>query len=399
VAGFLFWKKKRGVEVEQTSVEVEQTELEVEQTELLVDNAAETAAVSSNSGSALVETEVEQTELLVDNAPEVAAVSSNSGSAQLEQEQIKLSFDSAPEELTQAEELVAVELPKRSAKKGIRSLFSRVKFNPENLDELEDILIQADFGIDASMAIVDELKARAKKLGASSEQELKDILASVIAENLEREDKALNLSDGKLPYVFLVVGVNGVGKTTTIGKLANWLSEGEWKVFIGAADTFRAAAVEQVATWAERAGASLIRPKTEGQDPASVAFESVEAAIKADADIVIIDTAGRLQNKTDLMIELEKIRRVIEKQAKISEVLLVLDATTGQNGMAQAKAFAEIAKVTGVVLTKLDGTAKGGIVYSIQRELGIPVKLVGVGEGINDFAFFDATEFARGLVS
>jgi fused signal recognition particle receptor len=297
------------------------------------------------------------------------------------------------------EELVSVELPKRSAKKGIRSLFSRVKFNPENLDELEDILIQADFGIDASMAIVDEVKSRAKKSGASSEQELKDILASVIAENLEREDKALNLSDGKLPYVFLVVGVNGVGKTTTIGKLANWLSEGDWKVFIGAADTFRAAAVEQVATWAERAGAALIRPKAEGQDPASVAFESVEAAIKADADIVIIDTAGRLQNKTDLMVELDKIRRVIEKQAKISEVLLVLDATTGQNGMAQAKAFAEIAKVTGVVLTKLDGTAKGGMVYSIQRELGIPVKLVGVGEGINDFAFFDATEFARGLVS
>jgi fused signal recognition particle receptor len=382
VAGFLFWKKKRGVEVEQTS-------LELEQTELPVDNAAEAAGVSENSGSALFESVVEQTELPVDNAPEVAAVSENFGSALPEQ-------IAEPES---SEELVAVELPKRSAKKGIRSLFSRVKFNPENLDELEDILIQADFGIDASMAIVDELKARAKKLGASSEQELKDILASVIAENLEREDKSLNLSDGKLPYVFLVVGVNGVGKTTTIGKLANWLSEGEWKVFIGAADTFRAAAVEQVATWAERAGASLIRPKTEGQDPASVAFESVEAAIKADADIVIIDTAGRLQNKTDLMVELDKIRRVIEKQAKISEVLLVLDATTGQNGMAQAKAFAEIAKVTGVVLTKLDGTAKGGIVYSIQRELGIPVKLVGVGEGINDFAFFDATEFARGLVS
>jgi len=296
-------------------------------------------------------------------------------------------------------ELVAVELPKRSAKKGIRSLFSRVKFNPENLDELEDILIQADFGIDASMAIVAEVKDRAKKSGATSETELKDILASVIAENLERDDKSLNLADGKLPYVLLVVGVNGVGKTTTIGKLANWLTEGDWKVYIGAADTFRAAAVDQVATWADRAGATLVRPKTEGQDPASVAFESVAAAIQADADIVIIDTAGRLQNKTDLMGELDKIRRVIEKQASISEVLLVLDATTGQNGMSQAKAFAEIANVTGVVLTKLDGTAKGGIVYSIQRELGIPVKLVGVGEGINDFAFFDATEFARGLVS
>ena len=387
MAGFLFWKKKRPEAVEVEPVEVP---VEVEQTELLVDNAPEVAVEVEQIQPPIdnapdVAVEVEQTELLVDNAPTVAAVSSNSSSA--------------PEELQPAEELVAVELPKRSAKKGIRSLFSRIKFNPENLDELEDILIQADFGIDASMAIVEDVKARAKKSGAASEQELKDILAAVIAENLEREDKALNLSDGKLPYVFLVVGVNGVGKTTTIGKLANWLSEGEWKVFIGAADTFRAAAVEQVATWADRAGATLVRPKAEGQDPASVAFESVEAAIKADADIVIIDTAGRLQNKTDLMVELEKIRRVIEKQAKISEVLLVLDATTGQNGMSQAKAFAEIANVTGVVLTKLDGTAKGGIVYSIQRELGIPVKLVGVGEGINDFAFFDATEFARGLVS
>ena len=305
----------------------------------------------------------------------------------------------AAPEVAPAAQLEKVELPKRSAKKGIRSLFSRVKFDPENLDELEDVLIQADFGIDASMAIVAEVKDRAKKSGASTEAELKKILAEVLAENLERDDKGLNLSDGKLPYVFLVVGVNGVGKTTTIGKLANWLSEGEWSVFIGAADTFRAAAVEQVATWAERAGAQLIRSKTEGADPASVAYEAVEAAIKADADIVIIDTAGRLQNKADLMGELDKIRRVVEKQAQINEVLLVIDATTGQNGLVQAKAFAEVAKVTGVVLTKLDGTARGGIVYSIQRELGIPVKLVGVGEGINDFAFFDAVEFANGLVS
>lgn len=293
----------------------------------------------------------------------------------------------------------AAQLPARSAKKGIRSLFSRAKFDPANLEELEDILIQADFGIDSSAEIVAEVKRLAKEAGAETEQELKNILGEVLAQNLTREDSALNLSDGKLPYVFLVVGVNGVGKTTTIGKLANWLVEGQWSVFIGAADTFRAAAVDQVATWAQRAGATLVRPKQEGQDPASVAFESVEAAIKADADIVIIDTAGRLQNKIDLMSELDKIRRVIEKQAQISEVLLVLDATTGQNGLAQAKAFAEIAKVTGVVLTKLDGTAKGGIVFAIQRELGIPVKLVGVGEGINDFAFFDAQEFALGLVS
>ena len=295
-------------------------------------------------------------------------------------------------------ELEQVELPKRSFAKGIKALFTRIKFDLENLDELEDTLIQSDFGVDAAAQIVESVKQRAKKQGAKTEAELKQILVDVIAEALEREDKQLNLADGKLPYVILVVGVNGVGKTTTIGKLANWLNEGQWRVVIGAADTFRAAAVEQIATWAERANAQLIRPDSEGQDPASVAFKTVELALKNDADVAIIDTAGRLQNKKDLMAELDKIRRVVEKQAQISETLLVLDATTGQNGLVQAKAFAEVANVTGIVLTKLDGTAKGGIVYSIQRELGIPVKLVGVGEGIADFAFFDAREFAKGLV-
>ena len=295
--------------------------------------------------------------------------------------------------------LEAVELPKRSFIKGIKSLFTRIKFDPENLDELEDVLIQADFGVAAAERIVEGVKGRAKKQGAKTEAELKQILQDLIAENLERDDKALNLSSQKLPYVILVVGVNGVGKTTTIGKLAKWLKEGDWDVVIAAADTFRAAAVDQIATWADRAGATLIRPKTEGQDPASVAFEATEIAVRDQADILIIDTAGRLQNKVDLMNELDKIRRVVEKQAVIAEVLLVIDATTGQNGMVQAKAFAEVAKVTGVALTKLDGTAKGGIVYSIQTELGIPVKLVGVGEGISDFAFFDAREFAKGLVN
>ena len=305
----------------------------------------------------------------------------------------------AEPELVAEPEKVEVVLPKRSFAKGIKSLFTRIKFDPENLDELEDVLIQADFGVDAAESIVTEVKLRAKKSGAATEVELKKILADLITENLERSDKELNLSSGKLPYVVLVVGVNGVGKTTTIGKLSKYLAEAGSKVVIAAADTFRAAAVDQIATWAERAGATLVRPKTEGQDPASVAFEGTEVAIGQQADVLIIDTAGRLQNKVDLMNELEKIRRVVEKNCEIAEVLLVIDATTGQNGMVQAKAFAEVAKVTGVALTKLDGTAKGGIVYSIQRELGIPVKLVGVGEGITDFAFFEASEFARGLVS
>jgi fused signal recognition particle receptor len=244
-----------------------------------------------------------------------------------------------------------------------------------------------------------EVKKIAKSQGAQSEAELKTILAGVIREKLVTGSRELNLSSGKLPYVILVVGVNGVGKTTTIGKLATWLTQGNWKVVLGAADTFRAAAVDQLATWADRAGVKLVRPSSEGQDPASVAFEAVEYAVQSDADVVIIDTAGRLQNKTDLMDELSKIRRVIEKQAEIAEVLLVLDATTGQNGLVQARAFAEAISVTGIALTKLDGSAKGGIVVAIQNELAIPIKLVGVGEGIDDFAFFDPEEFANGLVA
>ena len=286
----------------------------------------------------------------------------------------------------------------RSFAKRIRSLFSNNKFDPNDLESLEDILILADFGVQAASSIVAEVKKQAQAVSAQTEAELKQILTSVLTTALTVEGRDLNLSGTKFPYVFLVVGVNGVGKTTTIGKLSAWLREGEWNVVIGAADTFRAAAVDQIATWAARSGAKLVAGKTEGQDPASVAFEAVEVAVADQSDIVIIDTAGRLQNKQDLMDELGKIRRVVEKTVPISEVLLVLDATTGQNGLAQAKAFAEVANVTGVVLTKLDGTAKGGIVYSIQRDLGIPVKLIGYGEGINDFAFFEPDEFARGLV-
>lgn len=285
----------------------------------------------------------------------------------------------------------------RSFANRIRSLFTTTRFDPEDLNSLEDILIMADFGVHASADIVAEVRKQASAIQATSEAELKAILVSVLTTALEIEGRQLNLDGSKLPYVFLVVGVNGVGKTTTIGKLSRWLAEGEWNVVIGAADTFRAAAVDQIQTWADRAGAKLVRPKSEGQDPASVAFEAVETAVSQKADIVIIDTAGRLQNKTDLMNELGKIRRVVEKTVPVSEVLLVIDATTGQNGLQQAKAFAEVAQVTGVVLTKVDGTAKGGIVYSIQRDLGIPVKLIGFGEGINDFAFFEADEFARGL--
>lgn len=294
-----------------------------------------------------------------------------------------------------APDLVQVQLPVRSAERGIRSLFG----SSFDLEDLEDILLRADFGVDAAQEITEELRVNAARAGAETDAELRLLLKELLTARLERTDSALNLSGTKLPYVFLVVGVNGAGKTTTIGKLARWLRDGDWRVVLGAADTFRAAAVEQLATWAERADAELVRPEREGQDPAAVAYQTVERAIATDADIAIIDTAGRLQNKKDLMDELGKIRRAVEKQAEISEVLLVIDATVGQNGLAQAKAFAEVAAVTGVVLTKLDGTAKGGILYALQRELDLPIKLVGVGEGITDFAFFDPEEFARGLVA
>ncbi|MCX6496837.1 MAG: signal recognition particle-docking protein FtsY [Rhodoluna sp.] len=296
------------------------------------------------------------------------------------------------------QELVKVELPKRNLSKGFKAVFSRIKFDVENLEELEDVLIQADFGVTASETIVSEVKAMAKKSGAKTETELKGILTELLTQKLSRTDASLNLDSGKQPYVILVVGVNGAGKTTTIGKLANYLVEGGAKVTLGAADTFRAAAVEQLETWASRSGSEIVKPVSEGQDPAAVAYETVERAIANGSDVLIIDTAGRLQNKQGLMDELGKIRRVIEKQLPISEVLLVLDSTTGQNAMTQAKAFTEVASVTGIALTKLDGSAKGGIVYAIQEQLNIPVKLVGVGEGINDFGFFDAKDFAIGLV-
>ena len=204
--------------------------------------------------------------------------------------------------------------------------------------------------------------------------------------------------DGR-PAVTLVVGVNGVGKTTTVGKLARVLVAEDRDVVLGAADTFRAAAAEQLATWGARVGVPTVRSEKEGADPASVAFEAVAEGIRAEADVVLVDTAGRLQNKANLMDELGKIKRVIEKQAEVDEVLLVLDATTGQNGLTQAKVFAEVVDVTGIVLTKLDGTAKGGIVIAIQRQLGVPVKLIGLGEGPDDLAPFTAEGFVDALLT
>ena len=332
-------------------------------------------------------------ELSVD---EIALVEVPTPEAQVFEPEVKI--DSAPATSAVTSSQIAtteVELPKRSLGSGIRSLFG----STVDIEDLEDILIRADFGVEAAEEITEELRAEANRKGASSDAELRLLLKDLLTKRLTRSDSALNLASGKLPYVFLVVGVNGAGKTTTIGKLSRWLKDGDWSVVLGAADTFRAAAVEQLATWAERAEAKIVRPERDGQDPASVAYQCVELAIKEQADIAIIDTAGRLQNKKDLMDELGKVRRAVEKQAEISEVLLVIDATTGQNAIAQAKAFTEVANVTGIVMTKLDGSAKGGVLYALQRELDLPIKLVGVGEGVNDFAFFSPEEFAKGLVA
>jgi fused signal recognition particle receptor len=334
--GFLFWRKKKDKDAPQEQP-VEVVEAPEAQSEPAVEAPVEIVEapvvepVTEQKPEPVVEAEPQPEPIAevvpvpaVEPEPEPVAEVVPEPVVEPEPEPIAEAVPEPPAEVVPEPALEAVELPKRSFIKGIKSLFTRIKFDPENLDELEDVLIQADFGVAAAERIVEGVKSRAKKQGAKSEAELKQILQDIIAENLERDDKALNLSSQKLPYVILVVGVNGVGKTTTIGKLAKWLKEGDWDVVIAAADTFRAAAVDQIATWADRAGATLIRPKTEGQDPASVAFEATEIAVRDQADILIIDTAGRLQNKVDLMNELDKIRRVVEKQAVIAEVLLVL---------------------------------------------------------------------------
>jgi len=278
----------------------------------------------------------------------------------------------------------------------LRGLFQRKTIDETTWDDLETALIGADFGPDIADEIIEDLHARVDRYGTTDPADLQRMLREVLEERLSKLDTTLKLS--ARPAVVLVVGVNGVGKTTTIGKFAKFLKTYDRTVLVGAADTFRAAAVEQVATWAERAGVDVVRPSQPGQDPASVAYQTVEKAIRDHTEIVVIDTAGRLHTKAGLMDELTKIKRVVEKQTEISEVLLVLDATTGQNGLAQAQAFIEGAGVTGLVITKLDGSAKAGFVLSVQEKTGIPIKLIGQGEGINDLTGFTPHVFVQNLV-
>ena len=284
---------------------------------------------------------------------------------------------------------------------GLLALLSRDRIDDDVWDEIEENLLMADLGTEPTMELVDRLKARVTVDGTRDPDALRALLReellAMVDPSMDRR-LAATRKDGK-PAVTLVVGVNGVGKTTTVGKLARVLVAEDREVVLGAADTFRAAAAEQLATWGSRVGVVTVRSEVEGADPASVAFEAVKTGIEEEADVVLVDTAGRLQNKANLMDELGKIKRVIEKQAPVEEVLLVLDATTGQNGLTQAKVFAEVVDVTGIVLTKLDGTAKGGIVVAIQRQLGVPVKLIGLGEGADDLAPFSAEGFVDALLA
>ncbi|GAB3769623.1 fused signal recognition particle receptor [Nocardioides ginsengisegetis] len=282
--------------------------------------------------------------------------------------------------------------------RGLLALLSRDRLDEDTWESIEDTLLTADIGVAPTQQLVEKLRTRLRVDGSDAGDARSVLREELLALVDPTMDRRLQVSgaDGK-PGVVLVVGVNGAGKTTTVGKIARILVAEDRSVVLGAADTFRAAAVEQLATWGERVGVEVVRGP-EGTDPASVAFEAVKEGVDRGVDTVIVDTAGRLQNKAGLMDELGKVKRVIEKQAPVTEVLLVLDATTGQNGMIQARVFSEVVDVTGIVLTKLDGSAKGGIVVAVQRELGVPVKLVGLGEGADDLAPFDSGAFVDALL-
>ena len=288
--------------------------------------------------------------------------------------------------------------------RAILGVLSRGQLSAADWEEIEESLLIADLGLEATDSLMEALKRRVAVESTTDEARIREILREELLALVGPDmDRSLDLSrpevDGTAkPAVVLMVGVNGTGKTTTVGKLARILVAEDKSVLLGAADTFRAAAVDQLATWGERVGVDVVRSDREGADPASVAFEAVREGISRDVDVVLVDTAGRLQNKSTLMDELGKIKRVMEKQAPVSEVLLVLDATTGQNGMKQAEVFAQATGVTGIVLTKLDGSAKGGIVVSVQRALGVPVKFVGLGEGADDLAPFDPQGFVDAIV-
>ena len=282
--------------------------------------------------------------------------------------------------------------------RGLLGLLSRDRLDEDAWEELEDVLLTADVGVGPATELVEKLRTRLRVEGAGPDRARVVLREELLALVDPTMDRSLAVTpDGGAPAVVLIVGVNGAGKTTSVGKIARVLVAEDRTVLMGAADTFRAAATEQLSTWGERVGVEVVSGP-EGSDPASVAFEAVRQGTDRGVDVVLVDTAGRLQNKAGLMDELGKVKRVIEKQVPVREVLLVLDATTGQNGLVQARVFSEVVDVTGIVLTKLDGSAKGGIVVAVQRELGVPVKLVGLGEGPDDLAPFDPETFVDAIL-
>lgn len=276
------------------------------------------------------------------------------------------------------------------------NIFSRTNLDEQAWQEIEDTLIMADVGIKTTQEIVQELKNNPTLKGAHSAEEGKEVLRNQLIDFLATGDRSLNISAS--PSVLMMVGINGTGKTTTVGKLAHKLVKAGNKCVLGAADTFRAAASQQLQTWGQRSSVPVVTG-VENSEPSAVAFNAVQEGLAIGAKVVIIDTAGRLHTKAGLMDELGKVKRVIEKHATVTETLLVIDATTGQNGLIQARVFTEAVEVTGIVLTKLDGSAKGGIVIAVQRELKVPVKFVGIGEGIDDLIEFNAEDFVDGLLN
>ena len=282
--------------------------------------------------------------------------------------------------------------------KGLLALLSAGEPTDSTWDEVEETLLTADLGVGPTQELIARLRTRVKVEGGTTPEHIKKMLREELLNLVDPTmDRNIVMNADGRPAVILVVGVNGTGTTTTTGKLARLLIADGQTVVLGAADTFRAAAADQLQTWGDRVGAAVVRG-LEGGDPAAVAFDAVRTGADSQADTVVIDTAGRLHTKTGLMDELGKVKRVVEKQSPVDEVLLVLDATTGQNGLAQARVFREVVAITGIALTKLDGTARGGIVVAVQRELGVPVKLVGLGEGPDDLALFDPLEFVEALV-
>jgi fused signal recognition particle receptor len=350
----------------------------------------------------------------IDAAVGIDLLDSGTADAELRQAiEDALVLDADADTDTDLEELAGLEIPEPSAGrlqrlrarlarsnnalgKGLLALLSRDSIDAETWDEIEETLLVADLGVGPTMELVERLRTRVRVDGTGNvEAMLREELLALVDPTMDRT--VVTEVPGR-PAVVLVVGVNGTGKTTTTGKLARLLVADGRTVVLGAADTFRAAAADQLQTWGDRVGAAVVRGP-EGGDPAAVAFDAVQIGAASDVDTVVIDTAGRLHTKTGLMDELGKVKRVIEKQSPVDEVILVLDATTGQNGLTQAKVFSEVVDVTGIALTKLDGTAKGGIVVAVQRELGVPVKLVGLGEGPDDLAPFDPAAFVNALLA